>query len=63
MPVGKTRIIKIVDFDPQSSLLERDGTGDREKAASLLDEALQTSSNLDIGPLMERVMSRRDILT
>ena len=37
-------------------------TGDREKAMSLLDESLAISSELGMRPLMERVLSRREIL-
>ncbi len=40
----------------------RTDTGDREKAVSLLDESLAISSELGMWPLMERVLSRRDIL-
>ena len=36
--------------------------GDQEKATSLLDESLAISSDLGMRPLMERVLSRRDIL-
>ncbi len=36
--------------------------GDREKAMSLLDESLTISNELGMRPLMERVLSRRDIL-
>ena len=43
-------------------LRERDGDGDRAKAASLLDESLAISSELGMRPLMERVLSRREIL-
>lgn len=43
-------------------LLERNGDGDRAKATSLLDESLAIYSELGIGPLMERVLSRREIL-
>ena len=43
-------------------LLERDGEGDKAKATSLLDESLQISSDLGMRPLMERVLSRREIL-
>ena len=43
-------------------LLERDGDGDKTKATSLLDESLQISSDLGMRPLMERVLSRREIL-
>ena len=41
---------------------ERTDVGDREKAMSLLDESLAISSELGMRPLMERVLSRRDIL-
>ena len=44
------------------TLLQRDDPGDREKAASLLDESLAISSELGMRPLMERVLSRREIL-
>jgi tetratricopeptide (TPR) repeat protein len=37
--------------------------GDRAKAMSLLDEALRISRELGMRPLMERVLSRREILT
>ena len=39
-----------------------DAEGDREKAMSLLDESLAISSELGMRPLMERVLSRREIL-
>ena len=35
---------------------------DRAKATSLLDESLTISSELGMRPLMERVLSRREIL-
>ncbi len=35
---------------------------DRAKAMSLLDESLAISSELGMRPLMERVLSRREIL-
>ena len=38
-------------------LLERNGEGDRQKAAAFLDESLAISTNLGIRPLMERVLS------
>ena len=41
---------------------ERAGSADYEKAMSLLDEALAISSELGMRPLMERVLSRREIL-
>ena len=43
-------------------LLQRSGDGDRAKAMSLLDEALAISRELGMRPLMERVLSRREIL-
>ncbi|MFB3097343.1 MAG: AAA family ATPase, partial [Dehalococcoidia bacterium] len=48
--------------DYADTLLERSGPGDREKAMSLLDESLAISSELGMRPLMERVLSRREIL-
>ncbi len=44
------------------TLLQRNEAGDREKATSLLDESLAISSELGMRPLMERVLSRREIL-
>jgi len=41
---------------------ERDAQGDRVKATALLDESLAISSELDMRPLMEQVLSRREIL-
>ena len=43
-------------------LLQRNGDGDRAKAMSLLDESLAISNELGMRPLMERVLSRREIL-
>ena len=43
-------------------LLERNGDGDRSRAITLLDESLAISSELGMRPLMERVLSRREIL-
>ncbi len=43
-------------------LLQRSQGGDRTKAVSLLDESLAISSELGMRPLMERVLSRREIL-
>ncbi len=48
--------------DYADTLLQRDAEGDREKAMSLLDESLAISSELGMRPLMERVLSRREIL-
>ena len=43
-------------------LSERAGDGDRAKAISLRDEGLTISRELGMQPLMERVLSRREIL-
>ena len=48
--------------DYADTLLQRNEPGDREKAMSLLDESLAISSELAMRPLMERVLSRREIL-
>ncbi len=48
--------------DYADTLLQRNEPGDREKAMSLLDESLTISTELGMRPLMERVLSRRDIL-
>ncbi|MFQ5874758.1 MAG: tetratricopeptide repeat protein [Dehalococcoidia bacterium] len=43
-------------------LLERNRPEDRQKATALLEEALQISRDLGMKPLMERVLSKREIL-
>ena len=48
--------------DYADTLLERNGEGDRAKASALLDESLAISSELGMRPVMERVLSRREIL-
>ncbi len=48
--------------DYADMLLERNDDGDRRKAMQLLDESLQISTELGMRPLMERVLSRREIL-
>ena len=48
--------------DYSDTLRDRDAEGDRAKAISLLDESLAISSELGMRPLMERVLSRREIL-
>ena len=48
--------------DYADMLRERDNPGDKEKAVSLLDESLTISNELGMRPLMERVLSRREIL-
>jgi len=49
-------------IDCAGPLLKWDGDGDRTKATSLLDDSLAIASELGMGPLMERVLSRREIL-
>ncbi|MDP6714685.1 MAG: hypothetical protein QF368_08685 [SAR202 cluster bacterium] len=48
--------------DYADMLLERGGGGDKAKASAILDEALQISTDLVMRPLMERALSKRDIL-
>ena len=48
--------------DYADMLRERNGEGDRAKAVALLDESLAISSELGMRPLLERVLSRREIL-
>ena len=48
--------------DYADMLLERNSDGDSEKAVELLDESLAISTELGMRPLMERVLSRREIL-
>jgi len=48
--------------DYADTLRERDGEGDRAKAITRLDESLSISSELGMRPLMERVLSRREVL-
>ena len=48
--------------DYADMLTERNAEGDGAKAMSLLDQSLATSSELGMRPLMERVLSRREIL-
>ena len=43
-------------------LKERGGEGDGSTAKQMLDESLQISTELGMRPLMERVLSRREIL-
>ena len=49
-------------YDYAGALLQRNADGDRAKAMTLLDESLAISSELGMRPLMERVLSRREIL-
>ena len=48
--------------DYADTLLQRNEPGDRERAMTLLEESLAISSELGMRPLMERVLSRREIL-
>ncbi len=48
--------------DYADTLLAPNNPGDREKVMSLLDESLGVSTELGMRPLMERVLSRREIL-
>ena len=43
-------------------LRQRNGPGDQEKAAALLDEGLAIARELGMRPLMERILARRKIL-
>ncbi len=49
-------------YDFADMLRERNRQGDSEKATELLVESLAISSELGMRPLMERVLSRREIL-
>ena len=40
----------------------RTAKGDREQAVAMYDESLQIATELGMRPLMERVLSRKDIL-
>ncbi len=48
--------------DYADALLKRNNPGDGEKAMPLLGESLAISSGLGMRPLMERVVSRREII-
>ena len=48
--------------DYADTLRDRSGPGDQEKAVKLLDGSLAISTELGMKPLMERVLSRREIL-
>ena len=48
--------------DYADTLLQRDDSGDRAQAMSLLDEGLVISSELGMRALMERIEGRKDIL-
>ncbi len=57
-----TRSVYVTCCDYADALMQRNEPGDREKATSLLDESLAISTELGMRPLMERVLSRREIL-
>ena len=48
--------------DYADTLRQRNGPEDPSRATFLLDESLAISSELGMRPLMERVLSRREIL-
>ena len=48
--------------DYADALLQRNGPDDRTKGLLLLDEALSISRELGMRPLMERILSRKEIL-
>ncbi len=49
--------------DYSDTLRERAEPGEPTKAVELLDESLAIASELGMRPLMERVLSRREILS
>ena len=48
--------------DYAEALLARNTPGDRDKAVALQDVALETTRDLGMRPLMERILARREIL-
>jgi tetratricopeptide (TPR) repeat protein len=48
--------------DYADTLLARNHSGDRQKAMSLLDECLRITRELGMRPLMQRALSRRELL-
>ena len=44
-------------------LIERNSSGDRERAIELQEEAITTAQKLGMKPLVERVLSQREMLT
>ena len=49
-------------YDYASTLLQRNGPGDHQRAASLLEESLSISNGLGMRPLMERVRTLQETL-
>lgn len=50
------------DYPKHIFELKRNGEGDRPRAVVLLDESLAISSELGMGPLVERVLFRLEVL-
>jgi hypothetical protein len=48
--------------DYADAIKDRNQPGDSDKASILLEESLEIARSLDMRPLMEKVLSRRDIL-
>ena len=48
--------------DYSEMLLERDAAGNREKITELQDEAIAIATEFGMKPLLERVLSQREIL-
>ena len=48
--------------DYAEMLLERNAPGDRDKATELQDKAIAIATELGMQPLLERVLSQREIL-
>ncbi len=48
--------------DYSEMLLDRNESGDREKASELQDEAIAIATELGMKPLLERVLAQREIL-
>ena len=46
----------------RSASADREGKPNRQKATALLNEALALSRELEMRPLMERVLAKREIL-
>ncbi len=44
-------------------LLDRNDSGDHEKAAELQDEAIAIAQELGMKPLLERVLAQREMLS
>ncbi len=60
--VGARPELAWTSCDYADSLRERNTEGDLAQAMTLLEESLAISSELGMRPLMERVLSRREIL-